>query len=114
MSETTSSVWAPQVCTLPTAQRPLRRAEFDDAFTSATEIERLAKGHVRFRMTGPAGLADRIRDLAVRENDCCSFFTFTVTEQPPDLVIFDIEVPGGQVDVLDALVERAYQVRTRQ
>jgi hypothetical protein len=113
MSDTTSSVWAPQACTLPTVQRLLRRAEFDDVFTSSTGVQRLAEGHVRFRLAGSAGLADRVRDLAGRENECCSFFTFTVAEQPPDLVIFDIEVPVGQVDVLDALVERASQVRIR-
>jgi hypothetical protein len=26
--------WVPEACTLPTVEQPLRRAEFDDLFTS--------------------------------------------------------------------------------
>jgi hypothetical protein len=99
--------WVPQACTLPTADRPLRRAEFDDLFSTATSIERPARRHARVRLAGAPGLADRVADLAARENECCSFFTFTVTTQPSGDVALDIEVPAAYTVVLDALVARA-------
>jgi hypothetical protein len=111
MSDASGLTWAPDACTLPTAERPLRRAEFDGLFVAATDVERQGSGHARLWLTGGRDLACRVRDLAVRENECCSFFAFTVTEQPPDRVVLDIEVPPGHIDVLDALVERARQVR---
>jgi hypothetical protein len=111
MSDESSLAWIRQACTLPTAQRPLRRAEFDDVFTAATAVERLTERHVRFRLSGSAEFADRVRDLAARENDCCSFFTFTVNAQIPDQVVFDVEVSARYVDVLDALAARAARVR---
>jgi hypothetical protein len=61
-------------------------------------------------LTGPAGLADRVRDLAARETACCSFFTFTTTPQPAtdgEAVVLDIEVPDAHADVLAALSQRA-------
>jgi len=57
--------------------------------------------------TSRPGLADEVTDLAARENECCSFFTFTVTPLPSGDVRFDVEVPAGRVDVLDAMVARA-------
>jgi hypothetical protein len=96
--------WVPDACTLPTAQRPLRLAEFDDLFaTSVTSSDRLAPGHLRLTLGGD--------DHADRENDCCSFFTFTITSPRPGSVVFDIEVPAAHIDVLDALANRAIQVK---
>jgi len=48
-----------------------------------------------------------VRDLAGRESQCCSFFTFTITADRPGHVVLDIEVPAAHVDVLDALTRRA-------
>jgi hypothetical protein len=59
-------------CTLPTAERPLRLAEFDELFaTSARSVTRDAEG-VRIHLVGAAGLRDRVRDLAERETACCT------------------------------------------
>jgi hypothetical protein len=62
----------PAACTLPTAERPVRLAEFDDLFaTSVRRVDPVAATHARLHLTGPAGpaaesgiLAPRLRQLA--------------------------------------------------
>jgi hypothetical protein len=99
--------WIPEACTLPTAQRPLRRAEFDNVFAMARERHRPNATHLRLVLSGPDGLKATVEDLAARENECCAFFAFTVTEPQPGTVLFDIQVPPAYTDVLDALAKRA-------
>ncbi|MGK5685207.1 hypothetical protein [Actinoplanes sp. URMC 104] len=95
----------PDACTLPTAQIPLRLAEFDELFAAALrEAKLLTATTARLRLTGPA---DRVRDLTARESACCSFFTFTVREPGPDDVVLDVEVPPTYAEVLASLVRRA-------
>jgi hypothetical protein len=104
--------WVPDACTLPTAQQPLRLAEFDALFTASVRGgERLGRRHLRVTLAGGEQLADSVQDLADRETQCCSFFTFTVGTPEPGVVRLDIEVPAGHVDVLDALQARAIAVR---
>ena len=95
--------WAPDACTLPTAERPLRVAEFDDLFTFVVRAERRGPQQLdlvlRSIVEGPA------RDLARRESECCSFFTFEFESIDGDLVIH-IGVPPEHVAVLDALEAR--------
>jgi len=108
----TDRVWAPDACTLPTAERPLRLAEFDALFAAAVHGgERLTARHLRVTLSGGADLAATVRDLANRESQCCTFFTFTVGTSEPGLVRLDIEVPAAYVEVLDALDARAADVR---
>jgi len=110
---TAGLTWVPQACTLPTAQQPLRLAEFDDLFAIAVEqSERVSDRHLRLSLSGPDDLEATVRDLAARENACCSFFAFTVTSEAPGNVVFDIEVPAAHVNVLDALADRAIRVRS--
>ena len=60
-------IQVPDACTLPTAERPLRLAEFDDLFATAVRaVEPLDARHVRMSLTGPAGLAESVRDLTAR------------------------------------------------
>ena len=107
--------WVPDACTLPTAEQPLRLAEFDALFATAVRGgERLGVQHLRVTLEGGEDVADSVRDLAARESDCCSFFTFTVGAPEPGFVQLDIEVPAGHVDVLDALELRATTVRGAQ
>lgn len=95
-------------CTLPTAERPLRLAEFDDLFTTALQsIERSADTHARLLLTGDDTLPARIQLLADAESSCCSFFTLDVSTLEDGLVALDIIVPDKQADVLIALVGRA-------
>lgn len=97
--------WVPQACTLPTAQRPLRLAEFDELFATAVHgQQRLSPTRLRWRLD-PAAEA-MARDLAERENQCCSFFAFTFAEAGGELQL-DVDVPAAYVDVLDGLAARA-------
>ncbi len=95
-------------CSLPTAARPLQLAEFDDLFATAIESsERVDPQHARLILSGSPDLQDTVRDLATRENECCSFFGFTVRSDALSQVVLDIEVPDTHVDVPDALMDRA-------
>jgi hypothetical protein len=101
----------PDACSLPTAEHPLRVAEFDALFASAVRsVERLDDRHVRMELTGESGLEETVRDLTVRENGCCGFFGFTVTSTASAsgvAVTLLIEVPANYVDVLDGLAAQA-------
>ncbi len=101
--------WAPQACTLPTVELPLRLAEFDDLFATALRDQRrLSPTALRWRLD-PAAEATA-RDLTARESACCSFFEFAVTPDPATegaALILDVRVPAQYADVLDALVTTA-------
>jgi hypothetical protein len=111
--------WVPvDSCTLPTAEQPLRVAEFDELFaTSLRDVRPSADdaSKARLLLGGDDTLPARVQRLADAETSCCSFFTFTVTRvdtedaQAPGemLVALDVEVPNARADVLDALVRRA-------
>jgi hypothetical protein len=97
-----------EACTLPTADRPTRLAEFDDLFAeSAREVSRDGAG-VRILLAGTAGLRERVLDLTRRETECCSFFTFVLERQDDDLIL-DVTVPAERRDILDALADRAQE-----
>ena len=95
--------WAPDACTLPTSDRPLRVAEFDDLFAFVVRTERREPQRLdvvlRRIVEAPA------RDLARRESECCSFFTFEF-EPAGNEVMMHIAVPPERVAVLDALEAR--------
>jgi hypothetical protein len=95
----------PEACTLPTEQRPVRLAEFDELFATALRGQsRLSPTRLRWRLD-PA--AERVaRDLTRRESACCSFFTFTFAPEGGTLRL-DVEVPEAYAGVLDALADRA-------
>src|SRR5262245_38115547 len=104
--------WVPQACTLPTAERPLRLEEFDALFLrSAPGGQRVSARNLRVLIGGDARAAAAVRDLAAREAECCSFFTFSISTPDPGWVQLDIEVPAGHVEVLDVLERRAKAVR---
>jgi hypothetical protein len=106
--------WVPQACTLPTAERPLRQAEFDDLFAASMRgAERVAPQHLRVTLSGGPDLAHAVRDLADRETQCCSFFSFSVDAPRRGVVQLDIEVSVEHVDVLDALESRSALVRSQ-
>ncbi|MGN9775445.1 hypothetical protein ACTMS0_06665 [Micromonospora sp. H33] len=108
----TDDVWAPDACTLPTVERPLRLAEFDRFFVDAVRgVERLSAGHLRLRLDGSGQVEATARDLTAREATCCSFFSFDLSRSGPDSLTLDVRVPAGHVDVLDALAGRATSVR---
>lgn len=96
--------WAPSACTLPTADRPLRVAEFDALFSEAVRATR-DPARLRLELAFSPGDAARAADLAARETGCCSFFTFTLTIADGRLIL-DVTVPPEHADVLDALGRR--------
>ncbi|MFC4018351.1 hypothetical protein ACFOW4_10385 [Micromonospora sp. GCM10011542] len=97
--------WVPESCTLPTVERPLRLAEFDDLFATALlEQQQLSPTQLRWRLDRDAETA--ARDLTGRESSCCSFFTFTFAGDT-DALRLDVQVPAAHIDVLDALAQRA-------
>ena len=106
MTSTESVGWVPgAACTLPTVDRPLRLSEFEQVFTAALiRQERTAEQRLRWRLD--AATEATIRDLTVRETECCAFFTFPITPDR-DQVTVDVEVPPAHVDVLNALEARA-------
>jgi hypothetical protein len=109
---TNDPAWAPDACSLPTVERPLRLAEFDDLFaTSLRRVEVVTATHARLHLAGGSGLAATVRDLTARETECCTFFHFEITRRAEALTV-DIEVPARYADVLTALVARARTVPT--
>jgi hypothetical protein len=97
---TDDQVWVPEACTLPTAERPLRLAEFDDLFATALRgQQRLSPTTLRWRLAPSAEAA--VRDLTARETACCSFFTFTVSLDG-EAVGVDVEVPAGAAPDADS------------
>ena len=101
--------WVPvDACTLPTAEQPLRVAEWDHLFASSLRSVERASTSARLLLRGDDGLAARVRRLADAETACCSFFTFTVTRLDDAGVALGIEVPPARADVLTALLRRAH------
>lgn len=101
--------WADSAaCTLPTSERPLRLAEFDDLFATALRsLVPTGSTSVRMELSGDAELAEQTGQLAESESACCSFFTFNVVPLDAGRVALDVQVPASHVDVLNGLVGRA-------
>lgn len=99
--------WAPSACTLPTAEQPLRVAEFDTLFAEAVQaLGRPERTRLRLDLEFGPDTAARAAELAARENGCCSFFTFTLAIAIGSMAL-EVTVPAEHVDVLDALEGRA-------
>jgi hypothetical protein len=99
--------WAPDACTLPTADRPLRTAEFGQLFGgSVLGVERVNDRCARLELRPDPAVAALAADLAVRETQCCSFFQFAVIATGGRLTL-EVTVPAAQTEVLAALTERA-------
>jgi hypothetical protein len=104
--------WAPaDACTLPTAEQPLREAEFDALFAAALRgVARPAPTRLRLHLDAGPGVEARTRDLVARESSCCTFFDFGITVSADGLVV-DVDVPPARIDVLDGLARRADAAR---
>ncbi|BFU47812.1 hypothetical protein [Krasilnikovia sp. MM14-A1004] len=105
MTTTEDPAWVPEACTLPTADRPLRLAEFDDLFASALLVQQRVSATVLRWDLDPV-IEAAARDLTGRESECCSFFTFTFRRNG-EVLRLEVEVPAAHVEVLDALARRA-------
>jgi len=98
----------PHSCTLPTAKRPVRLAEFDTLLGSATSAERDDATHLTFHFDAVDGLEAQARDLTARESSCCSFFDFTVTKDAGQVTV-GIRVTDQHASILDSLQSRTGQ-----
>ena len=99
--------WVPAACILPTAERPIRVAEFDSLLGTAVRgVDRMDENRLRLELDPSPDIAGRAARLAATETGCCSFFTFTLTADGAG-VRLDVSVPEGRADVLDALAARA-------
>ncbi|MDX8053745.1 hypothetical protein SK571_30625 [Lentzea sp. BCCO 10_0798] len=107
-----AELWAPQACTLPTGERPLRVAEFDALFAEAVQnVRRVDSTSVSLDLQPQLEVAARVADLVVRETGCCSFFTFSLVATGDSLRL-EIKVPAKHADVLEALAARAEGMST--
>jgi hypothetical protein len=98
---------APDACTLPTAERPLRIAEFDDLFrTAAVAVDRVDDRRARWSLAPDPTVPARAADLVARESLCCAFFDFTVRVSGGTATL-EVAVPDEYAPVLDALVARS-------
>jgi hypothetical protein len=98
--------WVPSACTLPTAEQPLRVAEFDALFASAVQgVTRPDRTRLRWELEFSPEVAAQAAELAARENGCCSFFTFTLTIAD-GVMALQAQVPDEHAEVLDALQQR--------
>jgi hypothetical protein len=99
--------WVTQACTLPTAERPVRVAEFDRLFTDAVRTtDRQSATRLALELEPTPEVAAQTARLVARETACCSFFTFTLVATGGALRL-EVSVPDAHVDVMDALAARA-------
>jgi hypothetical protein len=102
-----TETWASPACTLPTAERPTREAEFDDFFArSVRDVQRRSATDLRLTLEPSADVAAAAAELTVRETACCSFFTFAVTATGGQLWL-DVTVSEPHVGVLDGFARAA-------
>ncbi|HEY3562612.1 MAG TPA: hypothetical protein VGL05_34335 [Kribbella sp.] len=93
--------WVPDACTLPTAEQPLRLAEFDQLFATYLRQANRVDDQTLDLTLDPAAHATAM-DLIARESACCSFFTFTLS----GALDLRITVPPAHAAVLDGLAAR--------
>jgi hypothetical protein len=105
--------WAPDACTLPTAERPFRAADFDAVFAATVRnLDRIGPTRLHLELEPSPQAAARMAELAAAETGCCSFFTFALTASGGALTL-DITVPQQYAPVLAALADRAHAVAGR-
>jgi hypothetical protein len=99
--------WASAACTLPTAERPLRAADFDAVFAATVRgLDRVGPTRLRLELEPTPQAAARTAELAAAETGCCSFFTFALIAAGGSLTL-DISVPPDYAPVLAALADQA-------
>lgn len=101
-------------CTLPSADQPLRVAEFDTVVAEAVQqVEVVSSTTTRLTLEGPPGLGARVRDLTERESACCSFFAFSVSAAPAASVASVDSVDSVASDRADEVLSLVITVQPR-
>jgi hypothetical protein len=93
------AIW--EACTLPTAEQPLRVAEFDQLFAEHLEYADRVDPQTLDLTLDPDARATT-ENLIARESECCAFFTFTIN----GATSLRITVPPAYTAVLDGLTAR--------
>lgn len=96
-------------CTLPTVERPVRQAEFDELFKEVARVEEAYPDHIRLHLRRDAAVISRAASLAAKETGCCSFFSFDLRITKAEAVLSVVTDPGHE-DVLTAFADRAKRV----
>jgi hypothetical protein len=105
--ERSELAWVPaDACTLPTADRLTRLAEFEGLFASLRGLRREEPGWLRLHLDDGAGIEEQARELTARESRCCSFFDFAVQRRAGEVLV-DVRVPDSRVVVLDGVTAQA-------
>jgi len=91
----------PIACTLDADGMALRMSEFAELFRESLVGRETTADGIRFRFAVRPGVEEQVRDLARREQSCCSFFAFGI-EIHDDEVWWDATVTDGNArPVLD-------------
>ncbi len=99
--------WVAAACTLPTAEQPLRRAEFDDLFAEdVIRVNQMSALEVCLELRANSEVAARAAGLAAKETGCCSFFTFGLTISD-GAISMEVSTEPAHAAVLAALGARA-------
>lgn len=94
-------------CTLSSAERLTRAADFDRLFTDVVlGVEHLEDATVRLALRADAPTASRAAELAARETACCSFFSFVLTAKAGSLIL-EVSVPDEHLPTLNTIAARA-------
>jgi hypothetical protein len=104
--------WVPaDACRLPGDGQAARLAAFEGLFAaSVLTVERAEETRLRLGLAADPAVAATVADLAMREADCCGFFTLTAGTGRLDL---DITVPQPRAGVLDGIATQAEDARAR-
>ncbi|HEV2376787.1 MAG TPA: MerR family transcriptional regulator [Streptosporangiaceae bacterium] len=87
---------APVVCTLSIPDAADRGSEWADLLTHVSERHKAQDG-LRLRLPSDPVVVARAADLAVRETQCCAFFSFTLTVDVQGTWLAVTAPPDGQV-----------------
>ena len=99
--------WIPEAYTLPTTERPLRRAEFDDLFAEdVLTVHESSPLEVRLELRAEPDVAARAAQLAAKETACFSFFRFDVVATDGRVAMV-VSTESPHEVVLAAMAERA-------
>jgi hypothetical protein len=105
-TQESSQVWVPEACALPTAEQPLRVAEFAALFATALHsTDRTAP--TTLRLVLERSIEETARELAARETACCPFFAFTFDHDPDGQLVMTVTVPAAYTQALEGLAKRA-------
>jgi MerR family copper efflux transcriptional regulator len=91
----------PIACSLNDADQRDREHEWSSVLSYAT-ARIVAEGGLTVRFDAQPELAARIADLAVREQQCCPFFSFTLAVAAGDLAL-SVAAPPEAFEIVTSL-----------